>query len=90
MPNQRKKKPASDPRSDPRLTESGGGSNASPPPLTDERPRSDEAIQLRAYQLYTERGRHEGDAEADRLQAEREYGDGRVREEEGRQGEGNA
>lgn len=85
MPNQRKKRPASDAR----MTKSVDGSNASPPPLADERPRSDEAIQLRAYQLYEERGRHEGDAEADWLQAEREYGDGREREKEGGQGEAN-
>ena len=86
MPRQRKKKSADDAR----LTESGDGSNASTPPLVDERPRRDEAIQLRAYQLYMERGRQEGDAVADWLQAEREYGHGRLRKEEGRQGEANA
>ena len=86
MPSQRKRRSADDAR----LTESDGGSNASPPPLADERPRSNEAIQQRAYQLYMERGGHEGDAVADWLQAEREYGEGRVRENEGRQGEANA
>ena len=86
MPTQRKKRSPAGARS----TESGGGSNASPPPVADERPRSDEAIQLRAYQLYSERGPHEGDAVADWLQAEREYGGGRVREEDGRQGEASA
>ena len=86
MPRQRKKRSADDAR----LTESGDGSNASAPQLADERPRSDEAIQLRAYQLYVERGGHEGDSVADWLQAEREYGNGRIREEEGRQGEANA
>ena len=86
MPNQRKKRSADRARS----TESGGGLNSSPSPLADERPRSDEAIQLRAYQLYTERGRHEGDAVADWLQAEREHADGRVGEQEGRQDEASA
>ena len=85
MPNQRKKRSADGAR----LTESGGGSNPSPPPLADERPRSDEAIQLRAYQLYKERG-HEGDAVADWLQAEREHDEGRVGEQEGRQDEASA
>lgn len=86
MPNQRKKKSADGARP----TESGGASNSSAPPLADARPRSDEDIQRRAYQLYEERGGQEGDAVADWLQAEREYGDGREREEEGRQDEATA
>ena len=86
MPSQRKKRSADDAR----MTKTDGESNASTPPLADERPRSNEAIQLRAYELYVERGGHEGDAEADWLQAEREHGDGRVGEQEGRQGEASA
>lgn len=85
MPSQRKKRSADDAR----MTKTGGESIASKPPLADERPSSDEAIQLRAYELYVERGGHEGDAVADWLQAEREHGDGRVGEQEGRQDEAN-